>query len=76
MKRAQWADNPLGKTGTFTSSGRNWRTECDTAATGRGACRSYAWVTNVVETRKDSAGATRYVPVSKWVFNNIVRFSG
>ncbi|GAB3816876.1 hypothetical protein GCM10028820_16870 [Tessaracoccus terricola] len=46
MTRAQWASNPLGVTGEWTAAdGRRWRTECDTAATGRNGCRSYTWAT-------------------------------
>ncbi len=50
--RANWSKNPLGKTGSWTASdGRKWKTECDTASTGRGGCRSYVltgkkWVVN------------------------------
>lgn len=43
MTRPQWGTNPLARTGTWTSGGRSWRTECDTAATGRNGCRSYIW---------------------------------
>lgn len=40
--REQWAGNPLATTGSWTSADRHkWRSECDTAATGRGACRDY-----------------------------------
>src|SRR5690606_29990449 len=51
--RSLWATNPLGGNGTYgaqvrwTSDGRAWRTECDTATTGRGGCRSYATATVV-----------------------------
>src|SRR5690554_3790512 len=31
-----WAGNPLARTGSFTSSGRSWSAECNTARTGRG----------------------------------------
>ena len=69
-RRALWAGNPLGNTGAWTASdGRRWRTECDTAATGRGGCRSYAEAT-VIETV--SGG---YRETTKFVFNNMVRFS-
>ena len=56
--RSLWANNPLGgygKVGNVSSwtaaNGRQWRVECDTAATGRGGCRSYIktgsqWVFN------------------------------
>nr|WP_073186631.1 hypothetical protein [Tessaracoccus bendigoensis] len=73
--RSAWKTNPLGAygveggTAAWTSNGRRWRTECDTAATGRGGCRSYIW-TNYVAT---SGGS--YVSRSGWVFNNIVRFA-
>lgn len=41
-ERAIWGDNPLARTGAWTDDdGRKWRSECDTAATGRGACRTY-----------------------------------
>lgn len=43
MTRAQWGTNPLARTGTWTSGGRSWRTECDTPVTGRNGCRSYIW---------------------------------
>ncbi|TRY20209.1 hypothetical protein FOJ82_04935 [Tessaracoccus rhinocerotis] len=72
--RGQWANNPLGKTGTWTATdGRQWRTVCDTPETGSNACRSY------VMARVASATATpsgwSYSVESKWVFNNIVVFS-
>ena len=72
--RAQWSGNPLaaygkvGGTATWTSAGRKWRTECDTSATGRGACRSFIWTTY-------SSGTRPYTQKSGWVFNNIVRFA-
>lgn len=59
-KRELWLGNPLGATGSWTDDdGRLWRTECDTANTGGGACRSYV---------KAKAAAPE-------VFNNLVRFS-
>ncbi len=68
--RAAWANNNLGRTNdNWTSDGRQWRTECDTAATGRGACRSYA----MVDVVKPSGGS--YVNQKEWVFNNVVLFS-
>lgn len=68
--RSQWASNPLGKTGSWTAKdGRKWKTECDTAATGRGGCRSYAWATYGV------ASGSGFTGKSGWVFNNIVRFA-
>ena len=75
-KRSLWAGNPLGNAGTWTATnGRQWRTECDTPATGGNGCRSYIWAPNTVEARKNSDGTYRYVLADVWVFNNIVRFS-
>lgn len=69
-ERASWGSNPLAKTGSWTAKdGRRWKTECDTAATGRGACRSYVLVSTVI-----ASGGT-YKRVSLWTFNNIVLFS-
>ncbi|MEO7587199.1 MAG: hypothetical protein ABIS84_04145, partial [Arachnia sp.] len=74
MKRAQWASNPLGHNGSWTAAdGRMWRTECDTAATGRGGCRSYAKVTVYKATPKQGGGYT-FSQSNDWVFNNIVMF--
>lgn len=74
MTRAQWAKNPLGVSGEFTSNGRKWRTECDTATTGRGGCRSYLWVPNVVRAQRQADSTWTYSTVDMWVFNNLVRF--
>ncbi len=74
MTRTQWGSNPLANGGEFVSAGRKWRTECDTATTGRNGCRSHIWATGAVEARKTAGGGYRYVLVNKWVFNNIVRF--
>ncbi len=70
--RGQWSGNPLATHGTHTIDGRQWRTECDTPATGRNGCRSYilARVVAVVGTNP-----TRYAWTSQWTFNNIVQFS-
>lgn len=68
--RAQWTGNPLGNTNAdWTSKGRQWRTECDTPATGRGACRSYILATVV------SFTGSGYKQEDKWIFNNMVLFS-
>ncbi|RMB58876.1 hypothetical protein [Tessaracoccus antarcticus] len=68
--RALWVNNPLGKTGQWTSTdGRQWRTECDTTKTGRGACRSY-----ILTTVYDRQGG-KYTQSNKWVFNNQVLFT-
>lgn len=67
--RAQWKGNPLAAKGEFTSGGRQWRTDCDSPATGRGACRSYAKTNFVAEVNG------RYITKNDWVFNNIVRFA-
>ena len=73
MTRAQWAGNPLASTGEWTSNGRRWRTECDTAATGGHGCRSYLWTT-MVKASKNADGTWRFSETNGWVVNNIVRF--
>lgn len=73
--RELWAQNPLGRNGTWTADdGRQWRTECDTAATGRHGCRSHAKVTVVSATANPGGGYT-FTSENKWVFNNIVKFT-
>ena len=68
--RAAWEGNPLGNKGEWTAKdGRKWRTDCDTAATGRGACRSYA--------QASTASLQKGKVVQKsnvWTFNGIVKF--
>lgn len=72
--RSLWRTNPLGQKFEWTAAdGRRWRTECDTAATGKGGCRSYATVTVVSATAKPEGGYT-YTQRNDWVFNNIVLF--
>ncbi len=71
--RSLWKGNPLGNTGEYTVNGRQWRTECDTAVTGRNGCRSYI-NSRVIQAVPKGAGYT-YEWNTKWVFNNIVRFS-
>ncbi len=72
--RASWAINNLGRTNpNWTSEGRKWRTECDTATTGRGGCRSYIWAKTVRAVK--SGSGYRYVNKNEWVFNNVVLFS-
>ncbi|MHA7860134.1 bactofilin family protein [Tessaracoccus sp. Y36] len=73
--RSIWKNNPLAANGvvggryTWTDGGRTWRTECDTALTGRNGCRTYASA-DVVENR-----GGRYVWVEKEILNNMVRFN-
>ena len=75
MKRAEWGVNPLAVTGSWTSAdGRRWRTECDTALTGRGGCRSFI-VARVIEATPRAGGGYAYRWVTKEVFNSIVRFA-
>ncbi len=75
MKRAEWGTNPLAVTGTWTSSeGRRWRTECDTALTGRGGCRSFI-TASVIQATPQAGGGFTYQWVTKEVFNNMVRFA-
>lgn len=73
-ERSLWRQNPLGHDGSWTADdGRRWRTECDTAATGRNGCRSYTWATVLGAVARSGGGYT-YTRENKWVFNNIVRF--
>ncbi len=75
MKRAQWAENPLGHDGAWTSTdGRKWRTECDTPQTGGNGCRSFIW-TRVEQATAKPGGGYSFDTGWAWVFNNIVRFS-
>lgn len=71
--RALWKNNPLGTPGDFNSGGRTWRTECDTAATGRNACRTYLRTMAVTAKPRPGGGYT-YSETPQWVFNNIVNF--
>ena len=71
--RSLWKNNNLGKNANWTTSGRRWRTECDTAVTGRNGCRSYIWG-QVVASIKTSGGY-RYSVKNAWIFNNMVQFS-
>ncbi|MBB1482666.1 S8 family serine peptidase [Tessaracoccus sp. MC1865] len=74
MTRAQWGTNPLARGGAWTSAdGRTWRTECDTAATGRGGCRTYLGA-SVIAALPTAGGGTQYTWVTKEILNNIVRF--
>lgn len=68
--RPLWKNNPLGYANDgWTNAGRAWRTECDTAVTGRGACRSFVMATVVSWT------GSGYRQETRWVFNNMVLFS-
>ncbi len=77
MTRQAWGANPLANDSggrAFMSNGRQWRTECDTATTGRGGCRSYILALNVVQAAKQPDGSWRYFRGNVWVFNSMVRF--
>ncbi|MFD0866878.1 pullulanase-type alpha-1,6-glucosidase, partial [Tessaracoccus lubricantis] len=75
MTREAWKGNPLAVTNEWTATdGRKWRTECDTAATGRGGCRSYAWVTVHRAVPAEKGGGYLVSQGNEWVFNNIVMF--
>lgn len=68
--RELWQGNPLAKPGQWTDAeGRKWRTECDTATTGRGACRTYYFG----PVAKRVGGG--YQVADDWVLNNQVLFS-
>lgn len=68
--RSVWTTNPLATPNhTWTAAdGRKWRTECDTRATGKGACRNY----NVATVASLNNG--KVTQVTKEIFNGIVRF--
>ena len=70
--RAQWLGNPLATPGDHTVNGRRWRTECDTAVTGRHGCRSWIQARVVATT---SLNPTRHGWITRWEFNNMVRFT-
>ncbi len=79
--RSLWRNNPLGGYGKVRanvswtgSDGRQWRTECDTALTGRGGCRSFAQA-DVIETISRPGQTNQYRWVTKEIFNNMVQFS-
>lgn len=72
--RASWAGNNLGQNNPrWASGGRTWKTECDTATTGRGGCRSYVWTKKVIAVKSGSGYV--YRNNEQWVFNNLVLFS-
>ncbi len=74
MTRQQWGSNPLANNTSWTAAdGRKWRTECDTAATGRGGCRSYI-TADVIAASKKADGTYAYRWERKEILNNIVRF--
>ncbi len=69
--KTAWKGNPLAKTGKWTAKdGRQWRTECNTKATGSNGCRSYAKSKMVVKS------GSKFVVKNKFEFNNIVQFTG
>ncbi len=72
-KRSLWSNNSLGKNTSWTADGRRWRTDCDTATTGRNGCRSYIWGQLVVSTKTSSG--YRYSVKNDWIFNNMVQFN-
>lgn len=71
--RSLWKNNNLGKNAKWTANGRKWRTECDTAVTGRNGCRSYIWGQLVVPTSTSSG--YRYSVKNDWIFNNMVQLN-
>ncbi|MFD0864265.1 hypothetical protein ACFQ06_00375 [Tessaracoccus lubricantis] len=77
MTEDAWRGNPLAAHDMdgFTSGGRQWRTECHTPQTGRGACRSYT-LTTVYAATAEPAGGYSFSQSNQWVFNNIVLFGG
>ncbi|RMB62012.1 hypothetical protein [Tessaracoccus antarcticus] len=72
--RTLWKSNPLAQPGNHTINGRQWKTECDNAHTGRNGCRSYMLVSVITATATTGGGYT-YAVRDAWVFNNIVKFN-
>ncbi len=77
--REQWNGNPLaangavgGKSSWTSDEGRQWKTECDTAETGRNGCRSYIMSKDIVV---KTLTPRTYERVDRWVFNNVVQFT-
>ncbi|WP_158600525.1 alpha/beta hydrolase domain-containing protein [Tessaracoccus antarcticus] len=74
-KKSAWAGNPLGRPGSWTAAdGRQWRTECNTPATGGNGCRSYA-TAKVIGNVATPGQPVRLGWITKEIFNNIVLFS-
>ncbi|WP_139651146.1 hypothetical protein [Tessaracoccus massiliensis] len=73
MSRADWGANPLANSGAWTGpDGREWRTECDTAATGGNGCRT--WVKASFIDSQVIDGTRTYSWTTGWLLNNMVRF--
>ena len=79
--RNVWKNNPVGGNGVVggriswtADDGRKWRTECDTLVTGRNGCRSYVEA-RVIESFRAANGGTAYRWTTKWILNNMVRFT-
>lgn len=78
--RSLWENNKLAAYGevggkvSWTEGGRQWRTECDTAVTGRGGCRSYI-TSSVIANVAQPGQPVRYGWVTQDIFNNVVQFS-
>lgn len=67
--RSAWGTNPLARSGSFTSGGRQWKTSCADDWTGPNGCRSFIWAS--VPVYRDGT----YRVEAMWVFNNVVAFS-
>lgn len=66
-----WNGNRLATNTSWTGADqRQWRTECDTEATGRNTCRTYA--TAHVNSAEWTGMEWRYTTTKQWVFNNIL----
>jgi hypothetical protein len=67
---SMWAGNRLASTGSwYAEDGRRWKSECNTAATGTGACRSYIW--GALPTLVNG----QVQQVYDWRFNGFVNFA-
>lgn len=72
--RSLWAGNPLATPGYHTIGGRRWYTECDTAKVGANVCKAWVWSRVIAATRNPDY-TWSYGWVSKWVYNNQIRFT-
>ena len=70
-----WATNPLARTGSYTSGGRQWTTTCTpNVVVGPRTCRTSLWATVYGRTARAGGGYTYYAKKA-WVFNNVVVLS-
>ncbi|MDO5735300.1 MAG: hypothetical protein Q4P15_02375 [Propionibacteriaceae bacterium] len=73
MPSPGWGANPLARTGSWRGAdGRKWRTECGTAQTGSGGCRT--WIeSSMIRAKRNAHGSYSYEWATQEVLNNMVR---